>query len=215
MAEMTIEVARREGTGKEIARKLRREGKIPAIVYGGHREPVAITVDQKTISELFKKGEHGIRSLFLLKMADSDQKRHAMIKDIQIDQTTRKMRHIDFIRVVMDEMVKVTIPVHVIGVPAGVKTEGGMVDFQTRELHIECLPDRIPDSFDVDVSNLRTHEFIRVSDIKVPEGVKIVDDPDRMILAVSPARVEEPVEGAEEAEEPEVIKKGKADEEEQ
>jgi large subunit ribosomal protein L25 len=214
MAEMTIEVTRREGTGKEIARKLRREGKIPAIVYGGHRDPVAITVDQKTIAELFKKGEHGIRSLFLLKMADSDQKRHAMIKDIQIDHTTRKMRHIDFIRVVMDEMVKVTIPVHVIGVPAGVKSEGGMVDFQTRELHIECLPDRIPDSFDVDVSNLRTHEFIRVSDIEVPEGVKIVDDPERMILSVSPARIEEPVEGAAEVEEPEVIRKGKTDEEE-
>ena len=111
MAEITLEVTRREQTGKEVAKKLRRDGKVPAVVYGGHREPVAIAVDRKSVSELIQKSEHGIRSVFLLKMAGSDQQRHAMIKDVTIDPISRRMTHIDFVRVVMDELIKVTIPV--------------------------------------------------------------------------------------------------------
>ena len=111
MAEVTLEVSRREQTGKEVAKKLRRDGKVPAVVYGGHREPVAIAVDRKSVSELIQKSEHGIRSVFLLKMAGTDQQRHAMIKDVTIDPMSRKMTHIDFVRVVMDEVVKVTVPV--------------------------------------------------------------------------------------------------------
>ncbi|HEX2062707.1 MAG TPA: 50S ribosomal protein L25, partial [Thermoanaerobaculia bacterium] len=153
MAEVTLEVTRREKTGKEVAKKLRREGKVPAVVYGGHREPVAITVDRKAVSELIQKSEHGIRSVFLLKMQGSDQQRHAMIKDITIDPISRKMEHIDFVRVVMDEKVKVTIPVHLNGTAIGVK-EGGLLDFQVRELHVECLPNAIPDSIEVDVTPL-------------------------------------------------------------
>src|SRR5215213_4394261 len=98
MAELTLEVATREGTGKGVAGKLRRTGKVPAVVYGGHRDPVAIEVDRKTVSELIKKSEHGIRSVFLLKMAGTDQQRHAMIKEITIDPISRRMKHIDFVR---------------------------------------------------------------------------------------------------------------------
>src|SRR3982751_1483497 len=102
MAEVTLEVSRREATGKEIAKKLRQKGKIPAVVYGGHREPVAIEVDRKSVGELIQKSEHGVRSIFLLKMTGTDQQRHAMIKDIQMDPISRKMQHIDFVRVVME-----------------------------------------------------------------------------------------------------------------
>src|SRR5438128_9610446 len=161
MAEVTLEVSRREKSGKEIAKKLRRDGKVPAVVYGGHKEPVAITVDRKAVSELVQKSEHGVRSIFLLKMAGTDQQRHAMIKEITINPMSRKMEHIDFVRVVMDEMIKVTIPVHVIGTAIGVK-EGGILDFQVRELHVECLPTAIPDTIDVDVSALGNHEYYRV-----------------------------------------------------
>ncbi len=214
MAEVTLEVTRREATGKEVAKKLRRDGKVPAVVYGGHREPVAITVDRKSVSELIQKSEHGMRSVFVLKMADSDQQRHAMIKELTIDPVSRKMLHIDFVRVIMDEVLKVTIPVHLTGTARGVK-EGGLLDFQVRELHVECLPNAIPDSIDVDVTPLEGHDYYRIKDLKLPEGVKVLDDPERVVVGVTHAKVEaEPVvEGAATTAEPEVIKKGKTDEE--
>jgi large subunit ribosomal protein L25 len=215
--QLELEVSRREGTGKEIAKKLRREGKVPAIVYGGHKESVPIVVDQKSVQDLVRKSEHGIRSIFLLKMAGSDQARHAMIKELKLDPISKKMEHIDFVRVMMDEKVKVTIPIHLNGVPVGVKVNGGVLDFQARELHVECLPGAIPDTFDVDVTGLDVHHFFRISDLTVPEGVKILDDPDRVIASVSPARAEaEPVVAAEAGPaEPEVIKKGKTESEEE
>src|SRR6266849_346840 len=127
MAEVTLEVSGRDVTGKSVVRKLRQQGRGPGVVYGGHRDPVAIIVDRKAITDLIQKSEHGVRSVFLLKMAGTDQQRHAMIKDIQIDPISRKMTHIDFIRIVMDEAVRVTIPVVVTGTPIGVK-EGGLLD---------------------------------------------------------------------------------------
>ncbi|HEX2122535.1 MAG TPA: 50S ribosomal protein L25 [Thermoanaerobaculia bacterium] len=216
MAEVTLEVERREATGKEIAKKLRRDGRVPAVVYGGHREPVAISVDRKAVSELIQKSDHGIRSVFLLKMAGTDQQRHAMIKDVTINPINRKMMHIDFIRVVMDEMVRVTVPVHLNGTAIGVK-EGGLLDFQVRELHVECLPNAIPDTVEVDVSPLGAHDYFRVKDLQLPEGVKVLDDPERVVVGVTIARAEvsdtAAAEVAATTAEPEVIKKGKGEEE--
>ena len=213
MAEVTLEVSKRETTGKEIAKKLRRDGKVPAVVYGGHRDPVAITVDRKSVSELIQKSEHGIRSVFLLKMAGTDQQRHAMIKEVTIDPISRRMTHIDFVRVIMDEKVKVTVPVHLNGTAIGVK-EGGLLDWQVRELHVECLPNAIPDSIEVDVAPLGGHDYLRVKDLTAPEGSKILDDPERVVVGVTQARAEVADAAAEGAAEPEVIKKGKTDEDE-
>jgi large subunit ribosomal protein L25 len=215
MAEVTMEVSKRETTGKEIAKKLRREGKVPAVVYGGHRDPVAITVDRKNVAELIQKSEHGIRSVFLLKMAGTDQQRHAMIKEVTIDPMTRKMIHIDFVRVIMDEKLKVTIPVHLNGTAIGVK-EGGLLDWQVRELHVECLPNAIPDAIEVDVTALGSHDYVRVKDVTAPEGVRILDDPERVVVGVTHAKVEAApeVEAAAVVAEPEVIKKGKTEEDE-
>ena len=212
MAEITLEVVRREDAGKGVARKLRQNGKIPAVVYGGHRDAVAITVDRKSVSELIQKSEHGVRSIFLLKMSGTDQQRHAMIKDIQINPINRKMTHIDFVRVVMDEAVRVTVPVHIIGTAKGVKTGGGLLDFQVRELHIECLPNAIPDSIDVDVTALDGHEYYRISDLKLPEGVKVHDDPERVVVGVTHAKAEPVEETVAAVAEPEVVKKGKTEE---
>jgi large subunit ribosomal protein L25 len=210
MAEVTLEVTRRESTGKEQAKKLRRDGKVPAVVYGGHKDPVAITVDRKAVSELVTKSEHGVRSVFLLKMAGTDQQRHAMIKEITIDPISRRMKHIDFVRVVMDEKIKVTVPVHISGTAIGVK-EGGLLDFQVREVHIECLPTAIPDAIEVDVSPLGSHDYYRVKDLKLPEGARVLDDPERVVVGVTHARAEvseATAEGAAAVAEPEVIKKG-------
>ncbi|HVG23933.1 MAG TPA: 50S ribosomal protein L25 [Thermoanaerobaculia bacterium] len=213
MAEVTLEVTRRESTGKEQAKKLRRDGKVPAVVYGGHKESVAITVDRKAVTELVTKGEHGVRSVFLLKMAGTDQQRHAMIKEITIDPISRRMKHIDFVRVVMDEKIKVTVPVHINGTAAGVK-DGGILDWQVRELHIECLPTVIPDTIEVDVTPLAGHDYFRVKDLQLPEGARVLDDPERVVVGVTHAKAEA-AEAVEEAatSEPEVIKKGKPEDE--
>jgi large subunit ribosomal protein L25 len=219
MAEVTLDVARREKSGKGVARKLRQQGKVPAVVYGGHKEPVAIEVDRKSITDLIQKSDHGVRSIFLLKMAGTDQQRHAMIKDVQINPLTRKMEHIDFVRVLMDEAIRTTVPVHVTGSAPGVK-EGGMLDTQIRELHIECLPNAIPDAIEVDISGLGMHQFLHVSDLKLPEGVKVIEDPERVVVGVTHLRVtEEPVAAAAVdatavPAEPEVIARGKKVEEE-
>ena len=216
MAELTLEVTRREDGGKNVARRYRASGKVPAVVYGGRRDPVAITVDRKTVSELIQKSEHGVRSIFLLKMTGTDQQRHAMIKDIQIDPISRKMTHIDFVRVQMDEKVRVTIPVHINGTAIGVK-EGGILDWQIRDLHAECLPGQIPDAIEVDVSALGSHDYLRISDLTLPQGVKVFDDPDRVVVGVTHMKAEVEVAPVEAAEvvpaEPEVIKRGKIEEE--
>lgn len=217
MAEVTLEVTRREKSGKEISKKIRAAGRIPAVVYGAKKDPVAIEVERKAIVELIQKSEHGIRSIFLLKMAGTDQQRHAMIKDLQIDPISRKMTHIDFVRILMDEVVRVAVPIHTTGLAIGVK-EGGLLDWQVREVHVECLPNAIPDTIDVDVTNLNHHEYLRISDLKLPDGVKVLDDPERVVVGVTHAKVEAlpEVEAAatDAAAEPEVIKKGKTDEDE-
>jgi large subunit ribosomal protein L25 len=218
MAEVTLEVSGRDGTGKSVVRKLRQQGKVPGVVYGGHRDPVAIIVDRKAITDLIQKSEHGVRSVFLLKMAGTDQQRHAMIKDIQINPISRKMMHVDFIRVVMDEVVRVSVPVMITGSPIGVR-EGGLLDFQVRELHVECLPNAIPDKVEIDISELGIHHYFRISDLPLPEGVKVLDDPNRVVVGVTHQRAEVvpevPVEGVEEVApvEPEVISRGKKVEE--
>ena len=218
MAELTLEVSRREESGKGPARRLRMSGRVPAVVYGGHRESVPIVVDRKAITDLIQKSEHGVRSIFLLKMS-ADQQRHAMIKDIQIDPISRKMMHVDFIRILMDEVIRTTVPVHVNGSPIGVK-EGGLLDFQIRDVHVECLPNAIPDKIDIDISNLGMHQYLRISDLKAPEGVKILDDGDRVVVGVTHARAEEVPVAAEAVAaeavpmEPEVIARGKKPEEE-
>jgi len=222
MAELSLEVSRREGpTGKGPAGRLRREGKIPAVVYGARREAVPITVDRRAVTDLIQKSEHGVRSIFLLKMAGTDQQRHAMIKDIQMDPISRKMMHIDFVRVLMDEVVRTTVPVHINGTSIGVK-EGGLLDFQVRELHIECLPNAIPDRVEVDISELGMHQYLRISDLSLPEAVKVLDDPERVVVGVTHARaevVETPEAAAVAAEavptEPELIPRGRKPEEEE
>jgi large subunit ribosomal protein L25 len=217
MAEVSLDVVRREVSGKEVSKKIRKEGRVPAVVYGGHREPVAITVDRKSVAELITRSEHGRRSIFLLKITGTDQQRHAMIKEIQIDPISRKMIHIDFVRVMMDEVIKVNVPVHLSGTARGVK-EGGVLDWQIRELHVECLPSAIPDAIEVNVDDVGVHQYVHVSDLKAPEGVKILEDPERVVVGVTHMRAEvvpeaAPVEADAVPAEPEVIKKGKVEEE--
>ncbi|MDD5563504.1 MAG: 50S ribosomal protein L25 [Thermoanaerobaculaceae bacterium] len=219
MDELVIEVERRGSTGKGANRKLRREGLIPAVVYGGKdKESVAVALDRHTVTELLRQ-EKGRNTVFLLKMKGTKQERHAMVRDAQIDPLTRQYAHLDFIRVIKGQRLKVEIPIVVEGEAAGVKV-GGFLDWVGRTVHIECAAEAIPESFRVDVTNLELGHHIAAADLPLPEGVRLLDDPRKMIVTVKThaKEVEEakPAEAAaagEEATEPEVIKRGKAVEE--
>ncbi len=208
---MTLEVNPREQTGKNANRRSRSAGKIPAVVYGGGKESVAIEVDRKTLIDTLK-GHAGENPIFLLKLGDKE--RHAMIRNMQTDPVSRQVIHIDFQRVLMDQKVRVAVPVELQGVPYGVKTEGGMIDFVTREIHVECLPGQIPKHVDVDVTELHLGQHVEARDLKLPEGVELLDEPDRVIASVGhhgKHETDAEAEGGDRAE-PEVIKKTKGEE---
>jgi large subunit ribosomal protein L25 len=213
----TIELAveRRDTRGKNAARRTREGGKIPAVVYGAGRDTVPITVNARDLSDAFRGGA-GENAIFLLKLQGSDLTRHAMIRDLQRDPVSRRTVHLDFVRVLMDTKVRVRVPVEVVGVAKGVKTDGGILDFVSREIEIECLPGNIPEHLPVDVSELLIGDALRVADVPAPEGVEVVDDAEKVVIhIVHPIHEEvvaapEAVEAVAEPTEPEVLRKGKA-----
>lgn len=211
MSEMTIEVQRREDLGKNANRRTRAAGMIPAVVYGGGRDSAAIQVNRRSFLDLFRGSHGGVdQSKILLLKLDTGQERHAMIRDLQIDPITRQVMHIDFQRVLMDQRVRVAVPVELTGTAYGVKTEGGVLDFVVREVHIECLPGDIPSHIDLDVTNLHVGHHIEAGALQLPDGVTLLDEPERVIVALGHSRTEEP-EGEADRAEPEVVKKGKTE----
>lgn len=218
MKTIELNVEKRSGRGKNEARRTRMGGKIPAIVYGAGKATVPITVDRKALSDAVRNGA-GENAIFLLKLAGSDQSRHAMIKELQKDPLSRKALHIDFVRVMMDAKIRVKVSIEVVGVARGVKTDGGILDMVTREVEIESLPGNIPAHLPVDVSELGIGDAIRIRDLHAVPGVEIVDDLEKVLVHVAhPTQEKEPVaviEGAVEIAEPEVLKKGKVATEEE
>ena len=174
------------------------------MVYGGGRESVAIQIDRKTLLDTLK-GHSGENPIFLLKLGDKE--RHAMIRNMEVDPVSRQVIHIDFQRVIMDQKIRVAVPVEIVGTAFGVKTEGGML-----EAHVECLPVDIPKHIDVDVTKLHVGQHVEAKDLQIPAGVALLDDPDKVIVSISHARLETADEAAAERAEPEVIKKTKAEE---
>ncbi|MCP4203065.1 MAG: 50S ribosomal protein L25 [bacterium] len=215
MDELTLEVQRREQTGTGPNRRLRKAGLLPAVVYGGGKDSVPIQVDQKLIHRLLKE-VGGENAVFLLKLAGTAKSRHTMVRKIDIDPISRQISHIDFQRIDMAQKVKVQVNIEVVGESIGVKTEDGVLDFVNRAVEVECLPDKIPQVIEVDVSGLHTGQHLEASDLVIPEGVEILDDLTKVIVSIAHARVSEVEEGEEEellleaeAEEPEVIGRGK------
>lgn len=213
-----IDVQTREATGKNNNRRLRAAGKIPAILYGAGHDTVPIVLDSKKVHELFRGGATE-NTIFLLKRAESDQERHARIREMQVDPVSREIVHVDFQRVLMDQLIRVTVPVRPVGTPKGVRDEGGVMDQVTREIEVECLPGDIPEAIEVDVAGLAIGDHLEAGQLSVPEGVTLLEDTDRVIVSVAyPVRIEEPeAEGEElleaEAEQPELIRRGKEGEE--
>jgi len=218
MAEIIVEAAPRTDRGKNEARRLRRTGQVPAVLYGGKGETLAVTVNAKQVTSILRS-ETGHNTLFQVKLGAKRQS--AILKDWQVDPLSGALLHVDLLRVAMDVRMRVKVPVHTFGEPAGVKQQGGIFETVTREVEIECLPTEIPTEFRVDVSDLLIGKHLRAADLPIdPAKMKLLTDPDRVIAHVVALRVEEekPVEAvaAEAAAvpaEPEVIKKGKKEEE--
>jgi large subunit ribosomal protein L25 len=213
MKTIELNVERRSTVGKNEARRSRAAGRVPAVVYGAGKPTVPVSVDRKALSDAFRHGA-GENAIFLLKLAGSDQSRHAMIREFQRDPVSRKPLHIDFVRVLLDTKIRVKVAIEVVGVAQGVKTEGGILDFVTREVEIECLPNNIPEHLPIDVSELAIGDALRISQIPPIQGVTVVDDPEKVLVHVTHPTFEKApevaaAEAATEITEPEVLKKGK------
>lgn len=219
--EATLEATARETFGKNEARRTRREGKVPAVLYGGdRRQATPIAVDPRALLKILHS-ESGANTLISLKL-DGGGDARVLVKDFQLDPITHHVLHADFYRVAMDKVIEVTIPVIVKGEPKGVKQQSGVLEFVRREIVIECLPADIPENVTIDVSELMLHQGVRVRDIATDPKWKPVTEGEAMLVHVIMPKAEEtptPEAAAAAATatpaEPEVIKKGKKEEAEE
>ncbi len=214
MAEVVVTARRREEAGKNANRRLRSAGQIPGILYGAKKETVAVAVSPKEIVVILRSAR-GENTLFDLDLDGS--RRKVLIKEFQLEPIKGHLLHADFYEVALDKRLEIKVHVELHGVPVGVKVQGGILDFVTRELEIECFPADIPDKIDLDVSNLELGKHLRVSDLTLPEKLTVLTLSDVVIAHVVAPRAEEvpvaaEVVAPEAGAEPEVIKKGKAEE---
>jgi large subunit ribosomal protein L25 len=203
----------REGRfNKNAARRVRVSGKIPAVVYGAGKESVAVTVDPRVITKILHS-DSGHNTIFDLDVTGGSVVK-AMIVDWQHEPIKGALLHIDLKRIAMDKMMRVSVPIQLVGVPVGVKAQGGILEHVLREVEIECLPNDIPGHLDVDVSGLELNSAIHVSDLPHSGSIKFLDDENLTVAHVTAVREEAAAEGADVAAttaEPEVAKKGKGD----
>ena len=221
-AEILVDAKSRADRGKNAARRLRASGRIPAIVYGGKKDALAVSVDPKTLLKVLRS-ESGRNTILSLDLGDAG-KASAILKSWQVDPINEKFIHADFYRIAMDVAIRVKIPILAKGEARGVKVDAGILEVIMRELEVECLPGDIPERIEVDVTDLGLHGGIRVSELKVSDKVKVLDDGDQIVVHVVSVKEEAapvaaaPAEGEAAAPpaapaEPEVMKKGKKEEE--
>jgi large subunit ribosomal protein L25 len=215
MPEIVVEARPRAETGKNVNRRLRAQGLIPGVLYGPRKNAIPVAISPKEISTILRSAS-GENTLFDVQLDGS--RRKVILKEIQVEPLKGRLLHADFYEVALDQTIEVTVHVELQGVPVGVKVEGGILDFVTRELQVECLPTDIPDKIVVDVSELQLGKHVRVSEMQAPPKVKILTDGDVVVAHVVVPRAEEVAPAAEAAvataepaaaAEPEVIKKGK------
>ena len=209
--EATLEAVVREGRGKNEANRLRAAGRIPAVVYGSGAAGTSVAVDPKVLSRILHS-DSGANTLITLKLDDGEKR--VMIREYQLDPITHHLLHADFYALAMDKVMTVTVPVQLVGEAPGVKIQGGIVDFVTRQIQVECLPADIPEHIAVDISSLNLNQAVRVRDLAASTKWTPAVDGDTMLVHIVALRAEEApaaTEGA--AAEPEVVKKGKTDKE--
>lgn len=215
----TLDAKKRHVKGKNEMHRLRRQGLVPAVVYGGsadgaRAESVPLAVDPRAVLRILHS-ESGVNTLITLRV-EGEGATPVLIKEFQLDPVTHRLLHVDFYRVRMDRAVKVTVPLVVKGEARGVRQQGGLLDFVHRELEIEALPGEIPDQIEIDVSELLVGQGIRVRDLVRDARWTPLSDPDTLLVHVVAPKAAEVAEAAPEAAaaapaEPEVIKKGKAE----
>jgi len=204
MQELTIK--RREGTGKQFAKRLRRQGVVPAILYGGAKnEPV--TVDPKSVLRMIA-GHAGTTQLLTLKMDGEGGSRLAIIRAMQFDPVSENLVHVDLQEVSADKPITVRVAVHPVGEAVGVRDTRGILNLVLHEVSVSCVPTVIPERIDADVSELAIGDVLTIADLSVPEGVRVLNDPGQAVATVSPPMAEEevaPVVAAAVTAEPEVL----------
>ena len=199
--EANLKALTRDGRGKNEARRLRRDGRLPAVVYGGEKpEGISVSVDPDLLLEIFHS-ESGVNTLISLSV-DDGKTSQVLVKDFQVDPVSNELLHVDFYRLAMDKAITVTVPVVLNGEPVGVKQQGGLVDFIQREVQVECMPAEIPENIEVDISDLMSGQGVRLHQVSSGVPWSPVSDPDSLLVHVIAPKVEEEetVDEAEEAE---------------
>jgi len=219
MEKIILKASIREEKGKIACKHLRKDGFIPAVVYKGGKEATPIFVNNKELWHAMhtEAGENAIITLDISGDKKNSQKT-VIVKETQSHPVRDELLHVDFSEISLTEKIKVNVPVHLKGEAAGVKDEDGVLNQVLWELEVECMPMSIPESIEVNVEELMIGDAVHIKDVAPPEGVVILDDPEQVIAGVNPPQAEEEPEGeeegaGEEGEEPEVIKKGKKEEE--
>ena len=195
---IVVEVEPRDDRGKNPCRRMRREGRVPANVYGMELKPFAVSVDPRRIEDVLRL-ESGRNSILTLSMSGAGQNRAVMLREMQRDPVSEKLVHIDFVRVDPNKMLHVAVPVRLLGTATGVKNEAGVLDFVHRQVAVSCLPAAIPEHLDVDISELHVGQHVSVKDLAAVANVEFLADPETILAVVSAPRVEEvPAAAAEE-----------------
>jgi large subunit ribosomal protein L25 len=214
--EFTIKAARREGRGKNDARRVRAAGRVPLTIYGGGGESVSASASLAELAAILRT-ESGHNTIFTLDI-DGEGGHDVMFLDRQIDPVRGRLVHADLRRLVRGQKIEVAVPLHLTGEPIGVTEGGGVLEQMVREINIRVSPRDIPDAINLDVSNLGVHDVLHVSDLQVAENIEILNEPETVLATVGIVQ-EEPVEAPaptdDEGTEPEVIGKGKKDDEEE
>ncbi len=219
--EVTLQAVKRGDKGKNEARRHRAAGRLPAIVYGTGNQAISVTVEPKALSRILHS-DSGANTLITLHL-DGESDTRVLVKEYQLDPITHDLLHADFYRVAMDKVIQVTVPIELKGEAKGVKLQGGIVDFVTRQIEVECLPGDIPDQIDVDITELMMNDGVRVRDLATGGKWTSITDADTLIVHLVAPRAEEAPAAEAAAEtaapgtpaEPEVIKKGKTDKDEE
>ena len=212
MATVDLQGEFRTETGKQVAKRLRRAQRIPAVVYGGRRGPVPVTVNPQELLAALESGENTLINLAVTGGA-TPQTSLVIVKELQRDPVKGRPLHADFQEISMERKVRVEVPLLLQGDPVGVKDKGGILEHTLRQLSVECLPIDIPEKIVVDVAGLDIGDALHVRDVRVAEGIRILDDDARVVASVSAPVAEEVAAPTEEAPaEPEVV--GKKEKEE-
>ena len=217
--EAILEASARDSFGKNEARRTRRGGRVPGVLYGEGKEATPIAVEPRALLKILHS-ESGANTLISLKLSGAGDTR-VLVKDFQLDPVTHQVLHADFYQVAMDRAIQVTIPILVKGEAKGIKQQGGILEFVRREIEVSCLPLDIPEHVEVDVSELMLHQGVRLRDVATNPKWKPITELDAMLVHVIMPKAEEAPAAAEATAaaatatpaEPEVIKKGKKEEE--